>query len=81
MTEIPPVVSTVITLLEGMVYAPWVRAILLLGVVPGVLARCWLVVARHVTQPESRALANMLLMRYAQIGRRLKHTSRYAGFA
>jgi hypothetical protein len=34
-------VQTVLTLVEGLVYAPWVNAALLFGVVPVVLARCW----------------------------------------
>jgi hypothetical protein len=65
-------------LLEAIGYAPLLKAVLLLGMVPVVLARCWLAVARRVMQPESRALADMLRMRYAQIDRRLKHASHYA---
>jgi hypothetical protein len=71
-------VMTVITLLEGMAYAPWVKVILLFGMVPVELAYCWRAVARYVMHPDSRALASMLLMGFTQIDRRLKHASRYA---
>jgi hypothetical protein len=68
-----PAVMTVITLLEGMAYAPWVKVILLFGMVPVALAYCWRAVARYVMHPDSRALASMLLMGFTQIDRRLKH--------
>jgi hypothetical protein len=55
-------VQTVLMLVEGLAYAPWVKAVILFGVVPVVLARCWCAVARYVMHPDSKGLGGVLLM-------------------
>jgi hypothetical protein len=64
-------VQTVLTLVEGLAYAPWVKTVLLFGAAPVVLARCWCEVARYAMHSDSKALAGVLLMSCTYGARRL----------
>jgi hypothetical protein len=71
-------VRTVLTLVEGLAYEPWIKAVLLLGIAPLVVATCWYRAARRLMHPDSKALARGLLMGITRVNRRLEHASRYA---
>ena len=61
------IVQTALTLVEGLAYEPWIKTVLLFGVVPVVLARSWCAVARYVMHANSKALAGLLLTRLTRV--------------